>query len=103
MGRVFDVAVDIRRQSKNFGKWVGVYLCAEKNQQLWIPPGFAHGFLVLSDIAEFQYKTTDYYSPTHEKGIIFNDKDISIKWPIIETEYILNNKDLSAMDLKNVK
>lgn len=102
-GRVFDVAVDIRRESKDFGRWVGVYLCAEKKQQLWIPSGFAHGFLVLSDVAEFQYKASNYYSPSHERSIMYNDKDINIKWPSLETEYILNKKDKSAQSLKNVK
>lgn len=81
-GEVFDVAVDIRRDSPTFGKWVGEILSAENKRQLWIPPGFAHGFVVLSDSAEFLYKTTDYWAPEHERSIIWNDPDLDIAWPI---------------------
>lgn len=81
-GDVFDVAVDIRRSSPTFGKWVGQYLTAENRQQMWVPPGIAHGFLVLSDVAEFLYKTTDYYAPEHERCIQWNDPDLNIQWPI---------------------
>ena len=86
-GAVFDVAVDIRKSSPTFGKWVGDILSAENQQQLWIPPGFAHGFVTLSDSAEFLYKTTDYYSPAHERCIIWNDPEIGIDWrlPIAPT------------------
>ena len=80
-GEVFDVAVDIRPNSVSFGKWVGVLLSADNKQQLWIPKGFAHGFLVLSDIAEFQYKTTNYYHPESDCGICWNDERIAIDWP----------------------
>lgn len=80
-GLVFDVAVDIRKKSKTFGKWVGVHLSAENKRQLWVPEGFAHGFLVLSETAEFLYKTTDYYMPIHERCIAWNDPDIAIDWP----------------------
>lgn len=80
-GEVFDVAVDIRRTSPTFGQWVGVNLSAENKQQMWIPAGFAHGFLTLSDTAEFLYKTTDYYSPEHERCILWNDADIGVQWP----------------------
>ncbi|HHF7774807.1 TPA: dTDP-4-dehydrorhamnose 3,5-epimerase [Escherichia coli] len=80
-GAVFDVAVDIRPNSVSFGKWVGVLLSADNKQQLWIPKGFAHGFLVLSDIAEFQYKTTNYYHPESDCGICWNDERIAIDWP----------------------
>jgi dTDP-4-dehydrorhamnose 3,5-epimerase len=80
-GEVFDVAVDIRRSSPTFGRWVGAMLSADNHQQLWIPPGFAHGFLTLSDTAEFLYKTTDYYAPDSERSIRWNDPEIAIDWP----------------------
>jgi len=82
-GEVFDVAVDIRRESPSYGKWVGEILSAENKKQIWIPEGFAHGFLVLSEIAEFQYKTTDYYAPEHEKCLVWNDPSLAIVWPNI--------------------
>lgn len=91
-GEVFDVAVDIRPDSKTFGQWVGVHLSADNKRQLWIPPGLAHGFLVLSDSAEFLYKTTDYYAPQHERCIIWNDPMLAIAWPL-EGEPILSAKD----------
>lgn len=80
-GEVFDVAVDIRRNSPTFGQWVGVHLSGDNKKQLWIPPGFAHGFVVLSDFAEFLYKTTNFYAPEYERSIIWNDPQINIKWP----------------------
>jgi dTDP-4-dehydrorhamnose 3,5-epimerase len=80
-GAVFDVAVDVRRSSPTFGRWVGVELSAENQRQLWVPPGFAHGFVVLTELADFLYKTTDYYSPEHERCILWNDRDIGIGWP----------------------
>jgi len=80
-GAVFDVAVDIRQGSATFGKWVGVELSEENHKQLWVPPGFAHGFLVVSESAEFLYKTTDYYAPQHERCIVWNDTEIGITWP----------------------
>lgn len=80
-GAVFDVAVDIRRDSPTFGRWVGVELSADNKRQLWVPPGLAHGFLTLSDTAEFLYKTTDYYAPDHERCIAWNDPEIGIEWP----------------------
>lgn len=82
-GEVFDVAVDIRRASPTFGKWVGVHLSAENFRQLWVPKGFAHGFVVLSETAEFLYKTTDYYSPASERAILWNDPTLAITWPAI--------------------
>ena len=81
LGRVFDVAVDIRKSSAHFGKWVGAELSSENHHQLWVPPGFAHGFLVLSETAEFLYKTTDYYAPEYERCIAWNDKQLAIAWP----------------------
>jgi dTDP-4-dehydrorhamnose 3,5-epimerase len=81
-GEVFDVAVDIRRSSPTFGKWVGEYLSAENKRQIWVPQGFAHGFLVVSETAEFLYKTTNYYAPEHERCIRWNDPDLDIRWPV---------------------
>ncbi|WP_338883812.1 dTDP-4-dehydrorhamnose 3,5-epimerase [Xenorhabdus sp. TH1] len=95
VGEVFDVAVDIRKSSPTFGKWVGVNLSAENKRQLWIPEGFAHGFLVLSETAEFIYKTTNFYFHTHEKSIVWNDDIINISWPNNE-RIILSEKDKNA-------
>jgi dTDP-4-dehydrorhamnose 3,5-epimerase len=81
-GTVFDVAVDIRRSSTTFGRWVGMELSVEKRHMLWIPPGFAHGFLVMSDSAEFLYKTTDYWYPEHERTLLWNDPALGIEWPL---------------------
>lgn len=81
-GEVFDVAVDLRRSSPNFGKWAGVMLSAENHRQLWVPPGFAHGFVVTSESAEFLYKTTDYWYPAHERSLLWNDSTVAINWPI---------------------
>ncbi len=91
-GEVFDVAVDMRRSSPTFGKWVGAVLSAENKKQLWVPEGFAHGFVVLSDSADFLYKTTDYYAPRHERCVIWNDADLGIEWPM-EGEPVLSAKD----------
>lgn len=91
-GEVFDVAVDIRKNSPTFGKSVGVVLSAENKRQLWVPEGFAHGFLVTSDVAEFLYKTTDYWYPEFERSILWNDRDLSIKWPLLG-EPIVAKKD----------
>ena len=99
-GEVFDVAVDIRKDSPTFGKWVGVYLSAENKRQLWIPEGFAHGFYVTSDEAEFVYKCTDYYNPSAEHSILWNDSDIGIQWPLISSPY-LSQKDSTASKLKS--
>lgn len=97
-GEVFDVAVDIRMGSPTFGKWVGEILSAENKRQMWIPPGFAHGFLTLSETAEFLYKTTDYYSPEHERCILWNDDVIGIVWPQIGAP-ALSAKDKLGMAL----
>jgi dTDP-4-dehydrorhamnose 3,5-epimerase len=91
-GEVFDVAVDLRRGSPTFGRWVGDYLSADNKRQLWIPEGFGHGFVVLSEMAEFLYRTTDYWAPEHERCIIWNDSDIGIRWPI-DYAPILSEKD----------
>ncbi|KVK77461.1 dTDP-4-dehydrorhamnose 3,5-epimerase [Burkholderia cepacia] len=97
-GEVFDVAVDIRRSSPNFGKWVGVVLSADNHRQLWVPPGFAHGFVVLSAAAQFLYKTTDYWFPEHERSIVWNDPEIAIAWPI-DGEPVLASKDAAGKRL----
>ncbi|CAN1535491.1 RfbC dTDP-4-dehydrorhamnose 3,5-epimerase and related enzymes [Methylophilaceae bacterium] len=101
-GEVFDVAVDIRRQSATFGKWVGVVLSAENKRQLWVPPGFAHGFVVLKDNTELLYKTTDYYAPQHERCIRWDDPSIDIEWPITQAP-ILSGKDLLGLALSQAE
>lgn len=97
-GEVFDVAVDLRKSSHTFGQWVGVHLSAENKRQLWLPEGFAHGFLVLSDTAEFLYKTTDYYAPEYERSLLWNDPALHIRWPTAE-EPRLATKDAAAQPL----
>lgn len=99
-GEVFDVAVDIRRSSPTFGKWVGALLSAENKHQLWVPEGFAHGFVVLSDTAEFLYKTTDYYAPAHERCIVWNDPDLAIDWRS-GIPPLLSGKDQAGARLAN--
>ncbi len=98
-GEVFDVAVDIRKGSPTFGQWVGEILSAENKRQLWIPPGLAHGFVVLSETAEFLYKTTDYYAPAHERCIAWNDPDLAIDWKI-DSPPALSAKDAVGMSFK---
>jgi len=93
-GEVFDVAVDIRKHSPNFGKWVGVYLSAENKRQLWVPPGFAHGFYVTSESAGFLYKTTDYWHPEHERTLLWNDPALALAWPVATP--VLNAKDAAG-------
>lgn len=100
-GEVFDVAVDLREGSKTFGQWYGVVLSAENKKQFFIPKGFAHGFLVLSDFAEFAYKCTDFYHPNDEGGLIYNDPEIGVKWPIPEgMELIMSDKDMKWGNIK---
>ncbi len=98
-GEVFDVAVDIRKGSPTFGQWVGEILSAENKRQLWIPAGLAHGFVVLSETAEFLYKTTDYYAPVHERCIAWNDPELAITWPI-DGEPLLSAKDVAGMSFR---
>jgi dTDP-4-dehydrorhamnose 3,5-epimerase len=102
VGSVFDVAVDVRRSSPTFGEWFGVNLTAENRKQLWVPPGFAHGFLALSDWAELLYKTTDYYAPECDRSIRWDDPDIGIEWPFDGTP-ILSDKDAAAPLLRNAE
>ncbi|MBK8739311.1 MAG: dTDP-4-dehydrorhamnose 3,5-epimerase [Betaproteobacteria bacterium] len=101
-GAVFDVAVDLRRSSPSFGRWVGVRLSAENRDMLWVPAGFAHGFYVLSEGAEFLYKTTDYWSPEHERTLLWNDPALGIAWPL-SGEPILNAKDAAGRPLAHAE
>jgi dTDP-4-dehydrorhamnose 3,5-epimerase len=104
LGEVFDVAVDIRRSSPKFGHWFGVTLSDQNRKALWVPPGFAHGFLVLSDTAEFEYKCTDYYAPEYERSLRWDDPDIGIDWPIGQSETpILSAKDEGGIALKDAE
>ncbi|MBO2644923.1 dTDP-4-dehydrorhamnose 3,5-epimerase [Shewanella algae] len=99
-GEVFDVAVDIRKGSSTFGQWVGEHLSADNKRQLWVPEGFAHGFYVLSDEAEFVYKCTDYYNPKHEISLLWNDDTLNVDWNLInETQPILSEKDISGFTM----
>ena len=98
-GAVFDVAVDVRRSSPNFGQWIGVELSEDNHRQLWVPPGFAHGFLVLSETADFLYKTTEYYAPLFERCIAWNDADIGINWPYTGVGPLLSAKDQLGQQL----
>ena len=101
-GAVFDVAVDIRKSSPTFGKWVGIELTAENFRQMWIPAGFAHGFLVLSETADFLYKTTDYYMPDYERSILWKDANIGIEWPMRENP-LISEKDKVACQFKEAE
>ena len=103
-GEVFDVAVDLRKASPSFGQWVGETLSAANKHQLWVPPGLAHGFLVLSDTAEFEYKCTDFYAPELERTIRWDDPDIGIKWPLAKgVQPVLSAKDTAAPFLKDAE
>ena len=100
-GEIFDVIVDIRRSSPNFGKWISVKISSSNKKVLWIPPGFAHGFLTITENAEVTYKTTEYYSKENERGIVWNDQSIGIKWPS-GSNFILSSKDKGALTLAEV-
>ena len=102
LGEVFDVAVDIRKSSRTFGRWVGQFLSAENKRQMWIPEGFAHGFVVLSDAAEFLYKTTDYWAPEHERCIVWNDTNLAIDWHL-QGEPVLSTKDAQGATLQQAE
>lgn len=101
IGEVFDVAVDIRKESPTFGQWVGVNLSVDNKRQLWIPEGFAHGFMTLSDTAEFLYKTTTYYMPAMEAGINWNDPDLNIEWPA-HGELLVSDKDKTLQSFSDI-
>ena len=101
-GEVFDVAVNLKRGHPDFGHWAGVHLSGQNKRQVWIPPGFAHGFVVLSETADFLYKTTDYYAPEHERSLLWNDPELGIVWPI-DFQPTLANKDINAPALKNAE
>jgi len=98
-GEIFDVAVDIRRSSPTFGKWVGEILSADNKKQLWVPPGFAHGFYVTSESAEISYKCTEYYHPEDDHSLLWNDSAIDIDWPLVSAEPLLSEKDRNAASL----
>ncbi|MES2161814.1 MAG: dTDP-4-dehydrorhamnose 3,5-epimerase [Pseudomonadota bacterium] len=102
-GSVFDVAVDLRKSSATFGQWYGIELSAENKKQMWIPPGFAHGFVVTSDAAEFLYKTTDYWAPEHERSVLWNDPAIGIAWPALDAAPLLSGKDQAALLLADAE
>ncbi|MBB3047311.1 dTDP-4-dehydrorhamnose 3,5-epimerase [Litorivivens lipolytica] len=97
-GEVFDVAVDMRRSSPTFGQWYGVVLSGQNHRQFWVPPGFAHGFYVMSESADFHYKCTDYYAPEHERSLLWSDKQVGIEWPLVDT----GEPELSAKDAQGV-
>jgi dTDP-4-dehydrorhamnose 3,5-epimerase len=102
-GEIFDVAVDIRERSPTFGKWTAKNLSAENKKQMWIPAGFAHGFMVLSEYAEVLYKTTDYYAPEQERCIKWDDPDIAVQWPIGNEKPLTSSKDAQGVPLKNAE
>jgi dTDP-4-dehydrorhamnose 3,5-epimerase len=99
-GEIYDVAVDLRQSSPTFGNWVGVHLSAENHLQLWVPPGFAHGFYVTSESAQIVYKCTEYYSPADDRSLIWNDQTVGIEWPLSSDQPILSDKDAQAPSLQ---
>ena len=101
-GEVFDVAIDIRKSSPAFGQWFGIMLSAENRRQIWIPPGFAHGFVVTSPSAEVLYKTTDYWAPEHERSILWNDESLAIAWPL-DGQPVLSSKDMKGKSLADAE
>jgi dTDP-4-dehydrorhamnose 3,5-epimerase len=102
-GEIFDVAVDLRRSSPSFGRWVGVYLSAENKRQLWVPPGFAHGFLVTAERAEVLYKASDYYAPEHDRTLLWNDPALAIAWPLQAQTPVLSAKDQAGKRLEDAE
>jgi len=102
VGAIFDVAVDLRKSSPTFGQWVGCRLSAENKRQLWVPAGFAHGFCVISEVAEVLYKTTDYYAPQHERCVLWNDPDLAIAWPLTG-EPVVSAKDQAGQPFKTAE
>jgi len=103
-GRVFDVAVDIRRSSPTFGRWVGVELSEQNHHMLWVPPGFAHGYLTLSDVADFLYRCTDFYAPSSERAILWNDPDLKVVWPVFPgVEPVVSAKDARARPFRDAE
>ena len=102
VGTIFDVAVDIRRSSPTFGTWVGCELSAENKRMFWVPPGFAHGFLVISEVAEVLYKATEFYAPQHDRSLLWNDPDVGIVWPL-DADPILSAKDQAAQRLQTAE
>jgi dTDP-4-dehydrorhamnose 3,5-epimerase len=102
VGEVYDVAVDLRRSSPSFGRWVGERLSAANRRMIWIPPGFAHGYVVVSDSADVLYKTTDYYAPEHERSIVWNDPDLAIDWPLADAP-VLSSKDAAGVRFRDAE
>lgn len=98
-GAIFDVAVDLRRSSTHFGRWFGAELTEDNHRQLWVPPGFGHGFLVLSESADVLYKATDYYAPEHERSLLWNDPAVGVDWPLARIEPVLSDKDAAGLPL----
>lgn len=100
-GEIFDAVVDMRKGSATFGQWTGVILSADNKKTLWVPPGFAHGFYVLSDTAEITYKCTEYYAAEYERSLLWNDPDIGIDWPLLDKDVIISDKDSQASQFKD--